>query len=210
MNELKSDIEVQVSKEHYYNDYDSKKRWISYWHQINETLKTEPKTVLEIGVGNKTVSNYLEKMGIEVTTVDIDVDLNPDYICSVTELDTLFQKDRFDTVLCAEVLEHLPFNYFEEALNQIKKVSNKNVILSLPDSRTHRAYLKVPLIKEKNIYFQHPFAKSHNFNGEHYWEIGKKGYDLKSILAIVSKYFVVKEHYNVSEHPYHMFIILEF
>ena len=43
-----------------FQKYDYLIRWISYWHQINEVLKLRPKTVLEIGIGNKTVRDCLK------------------------------------------------------------------------------------------------------------------------------------------------------
>ena len=46
-------MNLQVEPNHYFNEfYDSKERWISYWHQINEIIKLNPKKVLEIGIGN--------------------------------------------------------------------------------------------------------------------------------------------------------------
>jgi 2-polyprenyl-3-methyl-5-hydroxy-6-metoxy-1,4-benzoquinol methylase len=111
----------QVPKEHYFKDYDTKERWMSYWYQINEILKSNPENVLEIGVGNKFISDYLKKEGIKLTTVDVDPELKPDFVCSVTELSKIL-KSKYDVVLCAQVLEHLPFLDFEKSLNEIKKV----------------------------------------------------------------------------------------
>ncbi|MFP4634095.1 MAG: hypothetical protein ACLFM9_03990 [Candidatus Aenigmatarchaeota archaeon] len=71
---------AQVSKSHYFNNYDNKKRIMSYWYQIREVMNCDPNTVLEIGIGNGFVSSYLENRGYDVTTVDIDEDLNPDVI----------------------------------------------------------------------------------------------------------------------------------
>jgi len=34
---------------------------MSYWYQINEVIETRPQRVLEIGIGNRTVSDHLEK-----------------------------------------------------------------------------------------------------------------------------------------------------
>ena len=59
-------------------EYDNKSRFISYWHQINEIIKLNPKRVLEIGVRNKFVSKYLKERGVNVTTLDIDKRLNPE------------------------------------------------------------------------------------------------------------------------------------
>lgn len=199
----------QVPRGHYFKDYDTKERFISYWYQIDEVLRTKPESVLEIGVGNKTVSNYLKDQGIEVTTVDIDPSLKPDRVGSVTELSDFFDEDSFDTVLCAEVLEHLPFDYFEVALKEMKYVAKNFVILSLPHfGIKFRFGVKIPLFKEKRLLIKFPYYKEHHFDGEHYWEIGKKGYPKKSILAILSKLFKVGQYYIIPENPYHMVFVL--
>lgn len=205
----KKEFKPQVSKNHYFRDYDTKERWISYWYQINEILKTKPRKILEVGIGNKTVSNYLKKLRINVVTVDIDKSLKPDYVCSVTNLSKIFSKKQFDTVLCAEVLEHLPFKHFEKALRELWKVSKKYVILSLPHFGLGlRLSLKIPLIKEINFAIKIPLPVKHVFDGQHYWEIGKKGYPLRKILKIISKWYKIKKTYIVPENPYHRFFIL--
>jgi len=48
-------------------DYDSKARFASYWHQIQETLDLAPKKVLEIGKGSGFVSRYLKEKGATVS-----------------------------------------------------------------------------------------------------------------------------------------------
>ncbi len=73
----------QVEAAHYNLKYDSKERFCSYWHQINEITKLKPEKVLEVGIGNGFVSDYLKKRNFNVTTVDIDKDLKPDIVGSV-------------------------------------------------------------------------------------------------------------------------------
>ncbi|MCR3883218.1 UPF0146 family protein [Methanotrichaceae archaeon M04Ac] len=201
---------AQVPREHYFKDYDTKERFISYWYQIDEVLRTNPKNVLEIGVGNKTVSNYLKNQGIEVTTVDIDPSLEPDRVGSVTNLRKFFEEGSFDTLLCAEVLEHLPFDCFEVALKEMKYVAKNFVILSLPYFGIEFMFrFKVPLVKEKKLLFKIPYYREHRFDGEHYWEIGKKGYSIKFILKILSKLFVINRYYYIADNPYHMIFALD-
>jgi hypothetical protein len=165
---------------------------------------------LEIGVGNKTVSNYLKNQGIEVTTVDIDPSLEPDRVGSVTNLRKFFEEGSFDTLLCAEVLEHLPFDCFEVALKEMKYVAKNFVVLSLPYFGIEFMFrFKVPLVKEKKLLFKIPFYREHRFDGEHYWEIGKKGYSIKFILKILSKLFVINRYYYIADNPYHMIFALD-
>lgn len=200
----------QVPPEHYLKGYDTKERWISYWYQINEVLKTNPKTVLEVGIGNKTVSDYLKKIGLKVTTVDIDERLKPDYVCSVTELSKHFEDNSFDTVLCAEVLEHLPFKYFEKALKELQKVSKKYVIITLPHFGLNlRLSLKIPILKQIDIKIKLPLPIKHRFDGQHYWEIGKKGYPLCKIRKILRKYYFIERELYPAENMYHHFFILK-
>ena len=59
---------VQVSSKNYFDiTYDTNARWNSYWYQIYEVVKLRPKRLLEIGIGNKTVSDYLKKVGVIIT-----------------------------------------------------------------------------------------------------------------------------------------------
>ncbi|NOY35618.1 MAG: class I SAM-dependent methyltransferase, partial [bacterium] len=117
----------QTGKQHYFENYDHKARWLSYYYQIREIKKGEK--VLEIGIGNGTVADYLRKRS-SIVTMDIDKELNPDIVGDV--LNIPFENKEFDVVLCAEVLEHLPFEYFEKALKEIRRVG-KRAIISLPD-----------------------------------------------------------------------------
>lgn len=197
------------NRKHYsFSKYDYKTRWISYWHQINEVLSLSPKKVLEVGIGNKTVLNYLKNQGIEVLTLDIDEKLKPDIVGNVLKIP--FQDNSFDVILCAEVLEHLPFEEFDKALEELKRISKQYVVLSLPHfGHSIKLSFKIPLIREKRFAIRIPFPRKHHFDGEHYWEIGKKGYPLTKIERIIKKHFAVKKEFIPFENQYHHFFILE-
>ncbi|KKQ18184.1 MAG: Methyltransferase type 11 [Berkelbacteria bacterium GW2011_GWA1_36_9] len=202
---------IQVSQDHYYNlKYDTKERWMSYWYQVKEVLSFEPQTVLEIGVGNMTVSDYLKKLGIKITTCDFDKNLKPDVVASVLSLP--FKKNSFDVVLCAEVLEHLPFDCFNKALLEIRRVCKKSTILTLPHFSITHLYLgikAVPFIPKKEFMLKVDFPIKHKFLGEHYWEIGKSGYSLRKIENKIKKSgFKIKKSYYPKENPFHHFFIL--
>jgi SAM-dependent methyltransferase len=205
------DYKPQVTKEHYVtSSYDTKDRWISYWYQIRKVLECNPKNVLEIGPGNKSVTNALRKAGVEVTAVDIASDLQPDVIASVLELP--FAKNSFDVVLCAEVLEHLPFGEFSKALIEIHRISGRFAIVSLP----HAGYVfslefKIPLLRKIELIWKLPFFwKIHVFNGEHHWELGKRGYPVRRIKQIiVANGFGIRESGLHTDDPAHYFFVLE-
>jgi SAM-dependent methyltransferase len=202
--------EPQVPKGHYYEGYDYKGRWMNYWYQIQEVLKTNPRTVLEVGIGNGTVSVYLKKRGINVTTVDIDPDLMPDYVSSVTALTQVCCGKVFDTVLCAEVLEHLKFEDFHEALKQIRNVCGNWAVLTLPQQiACVNLSVKLPLLNRFDLFISTGYPSSSvRISNEHYWEIGMKGYALKRVLEGLNQYFQVMSSYTILENYWSRLFLL--
>lgn len=124
--------------------YDTKGQFCSYWHQINEVFLSEPDSVLEIGKGTGFVFEYLRKYGISVISVDFDPMLEPDVAGSALNLP--FNNNAFETILCCEVLEHLPYVNFKDSLEEIWRVAEKFVILSLPQNvkKIYRILLEAP------------------------------------------------------------------
>ncbi len=201
-------METIMSKFNKFCQYDFQERWISYWHQIDEILKLEPEAVLEIGIGNKMVSDYLKKQNLEVKTLDADKNLHPDFIANVMNMP--LPDNSFDVILCAEVLEHLPFEYFEKALLELKRVNKKYIVLSLPHfGPSLKISFKIPFIKEIKIASKIPYHRSHKSGGVHYWEIGKRGYSPRKIRNIIKKHFSIKKEFVPFENQYHHFYILE-
>lgn len=205
-------MKVQVEPEHYFDQsYDSKERIISYWYQTKEIMELNPEKVLEIGIGNGFVSQYLRNRKINILTLDIDERLGPDVSGSI--LDIPFEDGSFDTIACFEVLEHLPYEDAKKALAEIYRVSQKYAILSLPDcARVYRFCISIPKIGIYNKLISLPRFKApkHIFDGEHYWEIGKADYPLDKIITDIQRTgFEIKKTYRLLENPYHRFFILE-
>ena len=199
----------QVDKSHYSHAYVTQARWISYWHQITEVLRLGVTSLLEVGVGPGVVRHYLKEQGLEVVSVDIDEELHPDVVCSVTDLTSHFAPDSFDAVLCAQVLEHLPFPFFDEALNQLSIVTRRHAILSLPNAGpTFKAAIKLPFLREVKLGVKLPLPLRHRFNGEHYWEIGKRGHSYSTIYKTIERKFLVQRVFYPFENPYHLFFVL--
>ena len=205
-------MKPQVEPDHYFDkSYDSKERIISYWYQAKEIIDLKPEKVLEIGIGNGFVSQYLKNRKINVVTLDIDERLKPDIPGSI--LNIPFVDGSFDTIASYEVLEHLPYDNVKKALSEIYRVSQKHVILSLPDcTLAYRFCLSIPRIGMINKLIPLPRfrARQHVFDGEHYWEIGKAGYPLNEILNDIQKTgFNVERTYRLFENPYHRYFILK-
>lgn len=166
--------------------------------------------MLEIGVGNGFVSAYLRRAGLEVTTLDLDPALGPDVVAALPELP--FADASFDTVLCYEVLEHLPFERFAPCLAAIARVARANVAVSLPD---YERCLKLDSMFSKvwSVHFvvnvPRLFAPRHPPQREHHWKIGKKGYRQKRILReMAAAGFSIRRHWRAIQAPYHHFFDL--
>ncbi len=58
----------------------------SFAHQLNFIHSMSPKSAIEIGLGNGFVSSYLRRVGVPITTVDINPSLEDDICASVAEV----------------------------------------------------------------------------------------------------------------------------
>lgn len=206
-----SDFTQQVDVSHYeFSSYMTKNRWVSIWHQLDEILKCHPKTVLEVGKGTGILGTLLKHYGIDYKCADIDPELNPDIVASVTDLP--FEDGSFDVVACFQVLEHIPFELFSDAVSQLMRVARDKVILSLPDAHTLYQYsIHIPKLGDKQISIPRPSIrqKEHHFQGEHYWEINKRGFSLPQVLSNIQRTGgIIESTYRVFEYPYHRFFIL--
>lgn len=77
---------LQVNLRHYYNGYDSKSRFCSYRHQLNEVILCNLNNILEIGTDNGFVSNYLIRYGFNLVSLDVDRQLRPTITASVLNI----------------------------------------------------------------------------------------------------------------------------
>jgi SAM-dependent methyltransferase len=190
--------------------YFTKDRWVSYYWQtrlVTETVGSGK--VLEVGVGNGVVADFLKGL-YEVRTVDIDERLNPDYVGSVDELSFL-PGNGFELILCAEVLEHLPFERFRPALSELRRVTKKYVIISLPYwGYTFGWRFRLPLVGQKTLKLKISGLKPHIFNGQHYWEIGKRRFPLRRIRReIAGSDLKIDRSFWDLDDPYHYYFVLE-
>lgn len=199
----------QTSKEIYqFERYVGMDRWSSYYCQLCEILEQKPESVLEIGIGGHIIGDCLKGRGITYISVDIDKDLSPDVVADVTALP--FEDNSFDVVCAFEILEHLPFEKFEQAIMELARVSRHGVLVSLPHfGPSIRLEFKIPLLPRVRFAYKIPFPKKHIFNGEHYWEIGKRDYPLSRIRTVLLRHFVIRKEFVPFENQYHHFFVLK-
>lgn len=202
----------QVDKSHYeFQNYLSKERWSSLWHQLDEVIQLKPEKVLEIGPGPGVFKQMALLMGVSVETLDLDPELRPDHIGSATALP--FVTNAYDVVCAFQMLEHLPYDVSLIAFNEMVRISQRYVVISLPDARSVWRYqLHIPGFGMCNLLVPRPQlrAKEHKFDGEHYWELNKRGYRFNRIISDFSQADVqLIKTYRVQENPYHRFFLFK-
>ena len=101
----------------------------SHLMQIYLALKTNPKKILEIGIGDKIVCSTLKNY-CEVITADIDKSLKPDFILDISNTKDFnqFKDDSVDLIIICEVLEHVPYNNLDSILESLRRITKKYLI----------------------------------------------------------------------------------
>lgn len=197
-------------------EYDNLSRFISYHKQlqiVGEYAEKQNK-ILEIGVGNKTLNSILKNKGYKVKSVDILKELSPDFVADVRKLP--FGDNEFDVALAFEILEHIPFDDFSVALNEISRVTKKKILISLPYwNASFEFIVKFPglgLIKQPPIIPIHveiPYFFRTLKSKEHYFEIGAKGFSKKLITDKISKIGNILKIEKIPINNHHLFFIVE-
>jgi SAM-dependent methyltransferase len=206
---------LQVHDEHYNHSYDTLERFNSYFHQIKIIHDLDPEKILEIGIGNKTVSNYLKDKGSLVSTCDFDERLEPDYIADIQDLP--FSNNSFDCVMACQVLEHLPWQAIDVALRELKRVSKKYIVISIPDAATLiRFMVKTSILwrflKKDTLTLSIRIPKIFKTKpscDEHFWEMGLRHFSKRKIRRKLLEYFKISSESSPIMNTYHYFFILE-
>ena len=179
--------QVDAAK-HYGASYLTLPRHVVHWHQANEVVKLLPKgsTVLEIGPGSGYTTFILRAWGMQVTTLDLDANLHPDIVGDVARLGVC--NSAFDCVLAGQVLEHIPLDELSLALTELARITKRYVVITLPAPLIGFAGLfNIPMFSPIGIVFGLPYSAQHRFDGQHYWELGKRGSSIKTVRAKITQ-----------------------
>lgn len=212
---MNPEFKLQVPSDMYFDKYDDLDRFISYYHQINAVKKYKSARILEVGIGNGTVTSYLRRFGYDVTTCDFDAKLGPDHVADIRKLP--FDEESFDVILAYEILEHIPIKDLDCALNELKRCCRKIVLLSVPYSAAVfeiQANIRLPRISKKvgfSIKVPFRFIKMSfgKRNREHYWELGRYGCSHRRLRNILKRYFIICNEYAGSFDSYHYYYKLQ-
>jgi len=187
----------------------------SFAHQTEAVLAFDPESVLEVGPGPGIVTHALRTAGVEVRTLDVEPTLKPDILASVTEIPR--DGGSFDVVMCCQVLEHLPFEQFVPALAELRRVSKRGAVISLPDiTPAYFVRANLPGLRRRAIACsrtrRNPPAvvPGNRFEKDgHYWEIGVRGTQPNDVRrAIAESGWTITREFRTPEFLYHHFFVL--
>ena len=170
--------------------------------------------ILEIGPGNGFVADFLRAAGRRVDTVDVNMDLCPTFQGSVLELDQIVGEKSYDTVVCCEVLEHLPFSSFPTALEQIARATRKSALITLPQAKKFffslSGVLQVPGRGVRWFLWAPTFGRKSPIYKDHHWELEwQKEHRIANVCKLMSEHFTVTKFGAEPMNPYHVFFQLQ-
>lgn len=146
--------------------------------------KNNPKIMLDVGCGTGYLTDIVNR-SMDTTIICCDMNSNrisfaktkfhlETIIADITHLP--FKNSSFDTVLAIEIIEHLPA--IEPAIQEIKRVTKKNVIITVPNDPFFRV---ANFLRGKNVKsFGNPPDHVHHFNK-------------KTLKSLLSKFYLKGE-----------------
>lgn len=173
------------------------------------------KSILIIGPGQGLDTAILKWKGYEVTTLDIDDAFLPDIIGSVHDLN-MFKNTQFDVVIASHVLEHLAVAYLDKSLEELSRVAKYAIVYLPVHGRHFQGRLKMDIkgidlscIFDLFNYFHKPDGVTPRYcQGQHFWEIGMRGFRVKDLKNRFSQYFeVINDYRNKDWVPSYNFVM---
>ena len=170
--------------------------WYRYFAIIKTLIKIKPKAILEIGPGEGTIKSIFEKHIKSYKTMDLNKDLNPDYISDVRKYNEILS-DSFDCVIAADILEHIPFESLKKSFGNIYSYlkTGGHALITIPHRASYFMFM-TPTYNPKIFRIPTGFLSPKSFyrrfikrkiwiDPDHEWEIGDGEHSIKDIEKIM-------------------------
>lgn len=179
--------------------------FVNSYYQFRDVTKWvgPTPTVLIIGPGQGLDTEVLKWRGCTVTTFDIDDAFRPDVIGSCHDM-PMFRDGQFDVVIASHVLEHLPLAYLDSAIAELARVG-RYALVYLPVAGRHCVLRFMPGIKGIDWaaiadfwrFWERPDGVTARYcAGQHYWEIGYRGFRVADLRARFAPAFEILDDYR--------------
>ncbi len=158
--------------------------------------------ILIVGPGQGLDCAIFRWRGFEVVTFDVDDRLSPDVIGSVHDL-SMFEDKSFDVVIASHVLEHLPPDKLDAALDELARVAH-HALLYLPIAGRIASTRIIPGLRGWDwvlaLRFFNPFLKPDPVRplfcgGQHFWEVGRPGFRKRQVARRLARKFRIRRAY---------------
>ena len=116
--------------------------WTRYYFLVKDSVSLDRRDILEVGGGSGLVRNCLEPLCHSYTTLDVNDNLSPEVVsdvcANVPEL-----RDKFDCVIAADILEHIPFDSVRIAVENLHSYLQVGgyALITIPHRRSNFMYM---------------------------------------------------------------------
>ncbi len=183
--------------------------FVNSWCQYRDVQSCgDVRRLLVVGPGQGLDTAIFRWAGYEVTTFDIDETFRPDLVGSVHDM-PMFGDAQFDVVVASHVLEHMAVPYLDRALAELARVA-RHAVVYLPVHGRQVQLRFVPALMNLEFsfvldvfnYLKRPDGVTPRYaEGQHFWEMGMRGFRRRDVLARFAPHFEVLRHYRNPDWP---------
>jgi SAM-dependent methyltransferase len=172
------------------------------WHRYAAIIKViselRPSSVLEIGPGEGVVKRILDPFVPRYETLDINKKLSPDHLGDVREFRPSLE-GQFETIIAADILEHIPFEDLEKTLLNIHRYLKPNgqALISIPHRASYfllmtpsykpRIFRLPGSLRNPKALYRRLIKRRVWIDPDHQWEVGDGKHKIRDVKREMKK-----------------------